>query len=150
MDRAEAEQLFRDLEHATGPRWQAIWSRIFKTYAREFLTWLARRGVSNADADEIVQTAFLNAVRSLTALLAASSRHAYLWQTMTHAYIDHMRRNKRQPLVPTPKGVEDEEGNVEEWWESQSIEGKVDATASTVETEDLQDCFRNAAQRFMH
>ncbi len=71
---------------------------------------LAARMLSDSDAaEDVTQTAFLSAYRSLSSFRGGSFR-SWVLRMVTNACYDELRRRKRRPTVPLePLNDEDEE-----------------------------------------
>lgn len=92
-----------------GPAAERAAAVLYRRYAPAFLGWLraGSRCFSAADAEEIVQEAFLNIVRKARDGIKLERPESYFWQTLRNAMVDFLRRSARAPMtVPENEGTQ--------------------------------------------
>ena len=88
---------------------QGAWRQLIARYDGRLLAFARARAPSSADAEDLVQEAFVGFVTSLTNYDANQSLETYLFTILRHKLYDLLRR-KKLPTVDAPADSED-------WWE---------------------------------
>jgi len=70
---------------------------LYRRYAAHFRKFYLYQGLSAADADDIVQEAFVNIVRHCNTYNGDSPLEAWLWRIARNCMNDHFRRTKARP-----------------------------------------------------
>ncbi len=73
------------------PHSKPDWSRVSEALRR----FLLRRGVSPADADDVLQEAMLRVLAGIDRLRSPAAFDAFVFQTTRNVLVDHLRRNQR-------------------------------------------------------
>jgi len=90
------------LLHSVQDGGSEAWSRLVALYGPVVARWCRRRGLQDADADNVVQDVFVTLARHLHAFRSdrGSGRFRAFLSTVTRTRLaDHHRREARQPLV---------------------------------------------------
>ena len=92
----DAQRSFTMIRQGGKLRDQGVTS-LYRRYAAHFRKFYLYQGLSAADADDIVQEAFVNIVRHCNTYNGDSPLEAWLWRIARNCMNDHFRRTKARP-----------------------------------------------------
>jgi len=90
-----------------GPRAMLVAGRLFDAFAPQFLGFLMRQGLSEADSDDVVQGVFEKILRDPGRLVAVRNLRGYMWQMLRNAHVDFIRARARGPSYLPPLELPD-------------------------------------------
>ena len=92
----DAQRSFTMIRQGGKLRDQGVTS-LYRRYAAHFRKFYLYQGLNVADADDIVQEAFVNIVRHCNTYNGDSPLEAWLWRIARNCMNDHFRRTKARP-----------------------------------------------------
>lgn len=88
------EKIVFDLA-ASGPQQTAALRRLYQEKGREFGRFFVAKGLSHADADDVLQETMLKVLKQAASFRGEGTVTAWLWQIARNALIDHQRQKMR-------------------------------------------------------
>ena len=123
---------------AGGAAQTAALRRLYEHKGREFGRFFMAKGLSRADADDVLQEALLKVLKQAESFRGAGAANAWLWQIARNALIDH----QRQSLRSTEDTLTDEE------WLLAESSPTMQTRDSTQAPKAVDDCVSKGLSRF--
>ncbi|MCS6918984.1 MAG: sigma-70 family RNA polymerase sigma factor, partial [Fimbriimonadales bacterium] len=94
---------------------EAAFEQIMHLYADRLYNYILRMVGSPADAEDLLQEAFIRAYQGLPSFDGRASLSTWLYRIATNLCIDHQRKRARRVQTVSYSAWEDEEGEASEW-----------------------------------
>lgn len=99
MDREQERELIAHIQHGTDVQRRRAWECLFRTYNQLVLGFLFKRGMSQADAQDLSQRAWLKAIECFATFDPNRNFRVWLIVIARNLFVDEYRRNKRQDAL---------------------------------------------------